>query len=211
MARFEATVQEARDARESIVGSFDVLIARTGHRTNDIMKILTLTSVILLPGTLIAGVMGMNFKVGLFAHTSLFWVVVALIIAVAPLTLGLANVRAVAPADVPPAAHGFDWRVALGSESVLAMLAKPSAVVTPFVVMIIEWLVLKRGMGLALGATTGLLGRAAIAAMSACSAGAAPTPSPFAKSLLFGYVAQFVYEGDSPIAERRAAALAVEG
>ena len=30
-------------------------------------------------------------------------------------------------------------------------------------------------------------------------------PSPFARSLLFGYVAQFVYEGDSPIAERRAA------
>ena len=33
------------------------------------------------------------------------------------------------------------------------------------------------------------------------------TPSPYARSLLFGYVAQFVYEGDSPIAERRAAAL----
>ena len=35
-------------------------------------------------------------------------------------------------------------------------------------------------------------------------------PSPFARSLLFGYVAQFVYEGDSPIAERRAAALALD-
>ena len=29
-------------------------------------------------------------------------------------------------------------------------------------------------------------------------------PSPFARSLLFGYVAQFLYEGDSPLAERRA-------
>ena len=38
LSRFESTVQEARDAREAIVGSFDVLIARTGHRTNDIMK-----------------------------------------------------------------------------------------------------------------------------------------------------------------------------
>lgn len=36
------------------------------------------------------------------------------------------------------------------------------------------------------------------------------TPSPFARSLLFGYVAQFMYEGDSPIAERRAAALALD-
>jgi ATP-dependent Lhr-like helicase len=35
-------------------------------------------------------------------------------------------------------------------------------------------------------------------------------PSPFARSLLFGYVAQFVYEGDSPIAERRAAALQLD-
>ncbi len=35
-------------------------------------------------------------------------------------------------------------------------------------------------------------------------------PSPFARSLLFGYVAQFVYEGDSPIAERRAAALSLD-
>ena len=36
------------------------------------------------------------------------------------------------------------------------------------------------------------------------------TPSPFAQSLLFGYVAQFLYEGDSPLAERRAAALSVD-
>ncbi|GAB3763302.1 ATP-dependent Lhr-like helicase [Nocardioides ginsengisegetis] len=39
---------------------------------------------------------------------------------------------------------------------------------------------------------------------------ATQTPSPFARSLLFGYVAQFVYEGDSPIAERRAAALSLD-
>jgi ATP-dependent Lhr-like helicase len=34
--------------------------------------------------------------------------------------------------------------------------------------------------------------------------------SPFARSLLFGYVAQFLYEGDSPLAERRAAALSLD-
>ena len=37
-----------------------------------------------------------------------------------------------------------------------------------------------------------------------------PTPSPFAASLLFGYVGAFMYEGDSPLAERRAAALALD-
>jgi magnesium transporter len=93
MTRFEATVQEARDARESIVGSFDVLIARTGHRTNDIMKVLTLTSVILLPGALIAGVMGMNFKVGLFQSTWVFYVVLAVILGIALTVLAVAKLR----------------------------------------------------------------------------------------------------------------------
>ncbi|MFM7146017.1 MAG: DEAD/DEAH box helicase, partial [Actinomycetales bacterium] len=36
------------------------------------------------------------------------------------------------------------------------------------------------------------------------------TPSPFARSLLFGYVASFLYEGDAPLAERRAAALTLD-
>ena len=39
---------------------------------------------------------------------------------------------------------------------------------------------------------------------------ATQSPSPFARSLLFGYVAAFMYEGDSPIAERRAAALTLD-
>jgi ATP-dependent helicase Lhr and Lhr-like helicase len=37
-----------------------------------------------------------------------------------------------------------------------------------------------------------------------------PAPSPFARSLLFGYVATFLYEGDSPLAERKSAALALD-
>ncbi len=36
------------------------------------------------------------------------------------------------------------------------------------------------------------------------------TPSAFARSLLFGYIAEFIYEGDSPLAERKAAALALD-
>src|SRR5204862_4514455 len=37
-----------------------------------------------------------------------------------------------------------------------------------------------------------------------------PTAPPFASSLLFDYVAPYVYEGDTPNAERRAAALALD-
>ena len=35
-------------------------------------------------------------------------------------------------------------------------------------------------------------------------------PSPFASSLLFSYVANFLYEGDAPLAERRAQALSID-
>ena len=35
-------------------------------------------------------------------------------------------------------------------------------------------------------------------------------PSPFASSLLFGYVANYLYDGDAPLAERRAQALAID-
>ncbi|SJM59377.1 Probable ATP-dependent helicase lhr [Gulosibacter sp. 10] len=35
-------------------------------------------------------------------------------------------------------------------------------------------------------------------------------PSPFARTMLFGYVGQFLYEGDQPLAERRAAALSLD-
>ena len=37
-----------------------------------------------------------------------------------------------------------------------------------------------------------------------------PTASPFATSLLFGWIAQYMYEGDAPLAERRAAALSLD-
>src|SRR5690606_12391882 len=37
-----------------------------------------------------------------------------------------------------------------------------------------------------------------------------PEPSPFARSLLMGYMAQFLYDADAPLAERRTAALALD-
>ncbi|HSL58676.1 MAG TPA: DEAD/DEAH box helicase, partial [Acidimicrobiales bacterium] len=37
-----------------------------------------------------------------------------------------------------------------------------------------------------------------------------PGASPFAQSLVFGWIGQFMYDGDAPLAERRAAALALD-
>ncbi len=93
LSSYESTMQTARDTRTSIVSSFDVVIARTGQRTNDVMKILTLASVILLPGSLLAGVMGMNFKVSVFTHPTLFWVVLGVIGMIAVVVLAVAKAR----------------------------------------------------------------------------------------------------------------------
>jgi magnesium transporter len=70
-----------------------VLVARTGQRTNEIMKVLTLGTVLLLPGALIAGIMGMNFRIGLFDTGWYFWVVCAGIVALALATLAVARKR----------------------------------------------------------------------------------------------------------------------
>lgn len=48
--------------REMLIGTFDVHMTRTAQRTNDIMRVLTLASVVLLPSVVLAGIMGMNFQ-----------------------------------------------------------------------------------------------------------------------------------------------------
>jgi magnesium transporter len=89
----DAALAAARDAKDAINGSFDVLIARTEHRTNEIIKVLTVASILLLPGTLIAGVMGMNvnFSASTFAHSPIFLGAVVAILLVAGATLGVAR------------------------------------------------------------------------------------------------------------------------
>ena len=83
----------AREAKESTFGSFDLLVTRIGQRTNDIMKLLTLVTVILLPATVLGGIMGMNFQVGLFDLAWVFWVVIATMLAIAVVVLSFARVR----------------------------------------------------------------------------------------------------------------------
>lgn len=91
--QLEEVVQVARDSRDAVFGSFDVLIARGELRTNEVMKILTLGALLFLPGALIAGVLGMNFRIGLFETGWYFWVVCAAIVALAVGTLVIARVR----------------------------------------------------------------------------------------------------------------------
>ena len=90
-SRLTQALDAARETKESTFGSFDLLVARIGQRTNDIMKVLTLASVILLPATVLAGIMGMNFKVGLFDQAWMFWAVIAAMIGIAALVISVAR------------------------------------------------------------------------------------------------------------------------
>jgi Mg2+ and Co2+ transporter CorA len=91
--RLDRAGEAVANAREMLIGTFDVHMTRTAQRTNDIMKILTLASVILLPASVVAGVMGMNFRVGFFENPDLFWAVIAGMAAIATGTVGFARWR----------------------------------------------------------------------------------------------------------------------
>jgi magnesium transporter len=92
-SRLERAGEAVTNTREMLIGTFDVHMTRTAQRTNDIMRVLTLASVVLLPSVVLAGVMGMNFKVWIFDNPNLFWVVVGIMAAMAVATLGVARWR----------------------------------------------------------------------------------------------------------------------
>lgn len=76
-----------------LIGTFDVHMTRTAQRTNDTMKVLTLASVVLLPSVVVAGIMGMNFKVPIFDNSVLFFGVIGFMILMAVVTLVVARWR----------------------------------------------------------------------------------------------------------------------
>lgn len=80
--RLERAVSSLESLREMIIGSFEVLMTVTAHRTNEVMKVLTVTSVLLLPPTLIAAIFGMSFRLGVFESTLGFALVVAAMVVV---------------------------------------------------------------------------------------------------------------------------------
>jgi Mg2+ and Co2+ transporter CorA len=93
VARLERAADAIGNAREMLIGTFDVHMTRTAQRTNDIVRVLTWASVVLLPASVIAGVMGMNFQLGFFEEPAMFWFVVAAMLAIAVGTLVIARVR----------------------------------------------------------------------------------------------------------------------
>jgi magnesium transporter len=92
-ARVERAIDAIENARELLIGSFDLYMTQTAQRTNDVMRVLTIVNVILLPAVVLAGIMGMNFKVAFFENTNLFWIVIAAMVVIAAGSLVVARWR----------------------------------------------------------------------------------------------------------------------
>lgn len=91
--RLDRAIDAAENARELLVGSFDLYLGRAAQRTNEVMKALTVVSAVLLPSIVLAGIMGMNFKLPFFEETPNFWLVIGAMIALAATILLVARAR----------------------------------------------------------------------------------------------------------------------
>jgi magnesium transporter len=91
--RLERAIDAAENARELLVGSFDLYLGRAAQRANEVMKALTIVSSVLLPSIVLAGVMGMNFKLPFFDDTRNFWLVIGAMVALAATILLVARSR----------------------------------------------------------------------------------------------------------------------
>lgn len=93
-SRFDTVVGAVESSREALLGSFDVYMTKTAQRTNDVVKVLTIATVLLLPGTVIAGLLGMNVVVPLNKDDPLsFWIVVGGVATLAVVVILLARRR----------------------------------------------------------------------------------------------------------------------
>ena len=91
--RLERAIDAVENARELLVGTFDLYLGRASQRTNDVMKALTLISAVALPGVILAGIMGMNFKLGFFDEPSNFFVAIGAMVASSLAILAVARWR----------------------------------------------------------------------------------------------------------------------
>lgn len=82
-ARFEGAIQSLEATRGVVLGSFDVLMTRTAQRTNDVMRVLTLATVMALPATVAAGFLGMNVIVPVpNDDPAAFWLILSIVLIV---------------------------------------------------------------------------------------------------------------------------------
>lgn len=91
--RLDRAIDAIENLRDLLLGTFDIHMGRAAQDANEIMKRLTLLSAVLLPAVVLAGVMGMNFKVALFDSPANFWLVVGTMAVFGVSLLGAARWR----------------------------------------------------------------------------------------------------------------------
>lgn len=75
--RFERAMDAVENARELVVGSFELFTTRTAERTNNTMRVLTFVTVLLGSLAVAAGVLGMNFNAPFFQSGGFgFWMAI---------------------------------------------------------------------------------------------------------------------------------------
>jgi len=90
--RLDRAIEAVENARELLVGSFDIFTTQTTLRTNEIIKVLTIVSFIWFPASVIVGITGLLLKSPVHATTSPgFWIMMGTILFVAVSTVALAR------------------------------------------------------------------------------------------------------------------------
>ncbi len=91
--RLELAVQAVESTRDMVVGAFDLYMTQTSQHTNDIMKVLTTLSVLLLPAALISGILGMDMVPNSLKASWVFWVSLIVMVIVSAGLLYLMRAR----------------------------------------------------------------------------------------------------------------------
>lgn len=72
--KLERIIEATQNARELLVGSFEMYATQTAQRTNEAVRTLTILSALLLPATVVTGIMGMSVKASIYeAGDMAFW------------------------------------------------------------------------------------------------------------------------------------------
>ncbi|WP_312327948.1 CorA family divalent cation transporter [Stenotrophomonas sp.] len=92
--RFERALDVVENARELVVGSFQLFSTQTELQTNERMKLLTFVTVVTGLLAVIAGALGMNFQANFFSlKTEGFWIAVAVMAALGLLSVVIGRRR----------------------------------------------------------------------------------------------------------------------
>jgi magnesium transporter len=91
--RLDRAIAAVESLRDLLLGTYDIYMGRSAQDANEVMKRLTLLSAVLLPAVVLAGIMGMNFKLDFFDDTRNFVLVVGAMVVFGVSLLGAARSR----------------------------------------------------------------------------------------------------------------------